>query len=218
VRQISKVHVIRHPRGGLTKPGGKDLESTNSRRPVIAVAASTGGPSAIATLLSGLGGLSAPVLVVQHLHPDFTDGLVAWMSRVSALPVSTAEHLQTLQPGRVYFAPGGVHLRLTANLRLALDPAPETIHRPSADELFQSVAEHAGSRGVGVLLTGMGEDGAKGLLAIRQHGGRTLAQDEATSAVFGMPKAAARIGAVTDLMPIDKLAAGIRRAAREVSA
>jgi two-component system chemotaxis response regulator CheB len=168
--------------------------------------------------LSGLGGLSAPVLVVQHLHPDFTDGLVAWMSRVSALPVSTAEHMQALQPGRVYFAPGGVHLRLTANLRLALDPAPETIHRPSADELFQSVAEHAGSRGVGVLLTGMGDDGAKGLLAIRQHGGRTLAQDEATSAVFGMPKAAARIGAVTDLMPIDKLAAGIRRAAREVSA
>jgi two-component system chemotaxis response regulator CheB len=92
------------------------------------------------------------------------------------------------------------------------------MHRPSADELFQSVAEAAGPAGVGVLLTGMGEDGAKGLLAIHQHGGHTLAQDKASSAVFGMPKAAQRLGAVTELHPLSKMAAGIQRAVRELSA
>jgi two-component system chemotaxis response regulator CheB len=215
VRQISKVHVIRHPRGGLAKSARRDAEPRSGRQPVVAVAASTGGPSALATLVSGLAGLHAPVLVVQHLHPDFTTGLVEWMSRVSALPVETASNRQIARPGRIYFAPGGRHLRYGANGRLELGVSPATVHRPSADELFQSVADHAGSAGIGVLLTGMGDDGAKGLLAIHRRGGLTLAQDEASSAVFGMPKAAERLGAVTELLPLDKLAATIQQAVRE---
>jgi len=216
VRQISKVHVIRHPRGSRTvgtglKPAGRPVQ-----QPVVAVAASTGGPSALATILPGLARLDAPVLVVQHLHPDFIAGLVEWMSRVSALPVETAGHGQLARPGRVYLAPGDHHLRYTSNGRLELATSPVTTHRPSADELFQSVAENAGPAGIGVLLTGMGEDGARGLLAIHQHGGQTLAQDEASSPVFGMPKAAARMGAVTELLPIDKLADAVQRAVREV--
>jgi two-component system chemotaxis response regulator CheB len=218
VRHISKVQVIRHPRGSLASGSRHDPETHSGRQPVVAIAASTGGPSALAILLSGLAGLRAPVLVVQHLHPDFTTGLVEWMSRISPLPVETAVHHQTARPGRIYIAPGERHLRYLADGRLELAAAPATPHRPSADQLFLSVAEAAESAGIGVLLTGMGEDGAKGLLAIRQRGGRTLAQDEASSAVFGMPKAAERLGAVTGLLPLDKIATAVRRAVRDVTA
>lgn len=215
VRQISSVPVIRHPRGGRGS-ATRRAARPSAGPPVVALAASTGGPRALATVLPGLAGLRAPVLVVQHLHPDFTRGLVDWMSRVSALPVQTASHQQIALPGHVYFAPAGRHLRYTASGRLLLTEAPQSVHTPSADELFASIAESAGRAGIGVLLTGMGEDGAVGLLAIRRNGGRTMAQDEASSTVFGMPKAAERMGAVSDLLPVDKLADAIQRAVREV--
>jgi two-component system chemotaxis response regulator CheB len=212
VHQLSKIHVIRHPRGNRTATTRPDPGSRKgSRQPVVAIAASTGGPSALATLLAGLGSLTAPVLVVQHLHPDFAGGLLQWMSRVSALPVETAQPDQLACPGHVYLAPGGVHLRLSATLRMELHTAPASIHRPSADQLFESVAEQ-GHAGIGVLLTGMGDDGARGLLAIRANGGQTLAQDEESCAVFGMPQAAQRLGAVTDLLPLDQIATAIQRA------
>jgi two-component system chemotaxis response regulator CheB len=217
VHQISKVLVIRHPRGGLARNAPRRSAPQPLHQPVVAVAASTGGPSALAALLGGLGGLDAPVLVVQHLHPDFTSGLVDWMSRASSLPVELAEHGRTIRPGRVYVAPGERHLRLGANLRIELDANPVGLHRPSADQLFQSVAERAGGAGIGVLLTGMGDDGARGLLAIHRTGGRTLAQDEESCAVFGMPKAAKRLGAVTDLLPLGELPAAIRHAVRGVA-
>jgi two-component system, chemotaxis family, protein-glutamate methylesterase/glutaminase len=216
VRLISSVHVIRHPRGGLLNGPKKKTVPQPELQPVVAIAASTGGPSALATILSGLAGLQAPVLVVQHLHADFVAGLVEWMSRVSALPVETARSHQITRPGTVYLAPGGTHLRLGANRRLELHESPVTVHRPSANELFKSVADSARAAGIGVLLTGMGDDGAQGLLEIRRQGGLTLAQDEASSAVFGMPKAAERLGAVTEMLPLGKLAAGIQRAVRQV--
>lgn len=216
VRQISSVPVIRHPRGSLTAVQRGDAGSGGVRLPVVAVAASTGGPRALATLLAGLGGLEAAVLVVQHLHADFTAGLVQWMARVAALPVETADHQMVARPGRVYFAPGEHHLRYASRGRLELSELPLTAHRPSADELFTSVATNAGSSAVGVLLTGMGNDGAQGLLAIQRRGGQTFAQDEASSTVFGMPKAAVSVGAVTELLPLDKLADAIQRAVRTV--
>jgi two-component system chemotaxis response regulator CheB len=212
VRLVCGAHVVRHPRG--LNPHREPLPRTRS--PLVAVGASTGGPSALATLLGGLGDLDAPVLVVQHLHPEFTAGLVEWMSRVSALPVALAEHGQTAQRGQVYFAPGGVHLRLTADRRLELADSPPATHQPSVDELFTSVAEQAGADAVGVLLTGIGDDGARGLLAMRGRGGQTFAQDESTSAVFGMPQAALRIGAVTQLLPINELAGAVHNATRKV--
>jgi two-component system chemotaxis response regulator CheB len=215
VRQLRKVVVIRHPRGGLAKTV-RGQQHRGNEKPVVAVAASTGGPTALASLLSGLGGLLAPVLVVQHLHPDFTSGLVDWMSRASALPVEIAEQGHRPEPGHVYLAPGALHLRLGPDFRLDLSPEPAGIHTPSADQLFRSVAEHAGAAGVGVVLTGMGEDGAYGLLEIHRKGGRTLAQDEASCAVFGMPRAAQRLGAVSDLLPLDQLAAAVRRAVSEI--
>lgn len=215
VRQLRHVTVIRHPRGGRYEPAHR-APIPGNRRPVVAIGASTGGPSALACLLTGLNGLPAPVLVVQHLHPDFTSGLLTWMSRVCDLQVKIAEHGLLPMKGHVYLAPSGVHLRLGADHRLQLVELPATLHRPSANQLFHSVAEAAGSAAVGVLLTGMGEDGAEGLLHIHRSGGRTVAQDEATSAVFGMPGAAQRLGAVGELLPLDRIAAAVGRAVAEI--
>jgi two-component system, chemotaxis family, protein-glutamate methylesterase/glutaminase len=215
VRQLSRVTVIRHPRGRIAKPPPPQ-RFRGIEKPIVAIGASTGGPAALAQLLAELGGLTAPVLVVQHLHPDFTKGLLDLIARASPLPVEIALHGQLLRPGRVYLAPGEYHLRLALGSRVELTSVPDGIHKPSADQLFRSVAEHARSAGVGVLLTGMGEDGARGLLEIKKSGGRTLAQDEASSAVFGMPRAAQLLGAVTDLLPLDQLPAAIRNAVAEL--
>jgi two-component system, chemotaxis family, protein-glutamate methylesterase/glutaminase len=203
--------VIREPRRALPEPVDRRAAG-RGQQPVVAMAASAGGPSALATILAGLGGLAAPVLVVQHLHPDFTRGLFDWLAGESSLPVEMAQHDQSVLPGHVYLAPGALHLRLAANRRMELSAAPATIHRPSADQLFLSVAEHAGSAAVGVLLSGMGDDGARGLLEIHRRRGHTFGQDEASCAVFGMPQAAQRLGAVTDLLPPDRVASAIHRA------
>ena len=218
VRQLRKITVVRHPRGGRIAPVRRAPGPQSGGSAVVALAASTGGPSALATVLAGLHGLLAPVLVVQHLHADFTHGMIEWMSRASALPVSMAADGELAEPGRVYLAPGDRHLRLGVNRRLELASTPVSLHRPSADQLFESVAERAGRAGVGVLLTGMGEDGARGLLEMHRQGAHTFAQDEASSAVFGMPRAAQRLGAVAagDLLPLDRLAAAVLRAVSAV--
>jgi two-component system, chemotaxis family, protein-glutamate methylesterase/glutaminase len=134
-----------------------------------------------------------PVLVVQHLHPQLVDGFVGWMQRVSALPVVVAASGDRPQPGVVYVAPAGAHLKL-------------------ADELFVSVAATAGGQSVGVLLTGMGDDGAAGLLDLRRQGAVTIAQDEPTSVVFGMPQAAQRLGAATEVLGLGQIPGAIRGA------
>jgi two-component system chemotaxis response regulator CheB len=217
VRLLHKVHVIRHPRGSRRTPAAVAEQSRRGVHRVVAIASSTGGPSALAIVLAGLAGVQAPVLVVQHLHVDFTAGLIEWMARESALPVELAEHGQVAREGRVYVAPGGLHLKLGTGLRLELDPSPVTIHRPSADELFCSVAQHAGSAAIGVVLTGMGDDGARGMLAIKRAGGQTFAQDKESSAVFGMPAAAQRLGAVSDMLAPAELALAVTRASKECS-
>lgn len=208
VRALRGVTVLRHPRGARAHGSLASDKAT----PVVALAASTGGPAALAEVLSGLGGLQAPVLVVQHLHPDFVSGFVTWMRRVSALPVQLAVAGATLQKGSVYVAPGNAHLKIEAG-RVRLDTLPDSIHRPSADQLMRSVAEEAGSRGVGVLLTGMGDDGAAGLLELHRQGGFTVVQDEETCAVFGMPRAAQKIGAAMHVLPLQEIAAAIVRGA-----
>jgi len=179
---------------------------------VVAIAASTGGPPALGNVLAQLGDVDAPVLVVQHLHPDFIGGFVAWLGRTSALPVKTARAGERVKAGTVYVGPGNVHLRLGLQGTVVLDPEPPAIHRPSADELFRSVAAVAGSGAVGVVLTGMGADGAAGLAAIQAAGGTTIVQDEATSAVFGMPHAAIKAGAAQRVVPLDRVADAVRAA------
>jgi two-component system, chemotaxis family, protein-glutamate methylesterase/glutaminase len=179
---------------------------------VVALAASAGGPNALATVLSGLEGIGAGILVVQHIHRQFVDGFVDWMSRASALPVHVATDGAPIQRGVVYVGPPDVHLKLGYGMRIRLDPDPAATHRPSADELFRSVAASAPDRGIGVLLTGMGADGASGLLELRGRGGSTIVQDEGSSAVYGMPRAAALLGAADTILPLDEIAAAILRA------
>jgi two-component system chemotaxis response regulator CheB len=220
VRALRGVTVVRHPRGHLKPsvlhPTSATLaaDRSGSHRQVVAIAASTGGPAALAKVLSGLHGLRASVLVVQHLHAEFVGGLVDWMTQVSPLPVRLARANEHLEPGAVYIGPGDLHLKLGPGHRIVLTPEPVTLHRPSANELFRSVADHAGADGIGVVLTGMGSDGAAGMLALREAGGMTIAQDEATSAVFGMPGAAVHNGAVVKVVPLDQIAGAILGAER----
>lgn len=219
VRSVRSVAVVRHPRGRRSTRGAtstvpaRRAGASDLRRSVVGVAASTGGPPALAEVLAGLAGLDAPVLVVQHLHPEFVEGLVEWMARATSLPVRLATHGTRVEAGVVYVGPGDVHLRLGADRRIELDAEPKTLHRPSADELFASLARHAGADAVGVLLTGMGDDGAAGLLAVRRAGGVTIAQDRETCAVFGMPRAALHVGAVDSTLPLGQIARAIQDAA-----
>jgi two-component system, chemotaxis family, protein-glutamate methylesterase/glutaminase len=149
---------------------------------------------------------------VQHIGRGFTDGLIQWLDTRSPLPVSVARHHQHAGPG-VWFAPDDAHLLLEPEMTLALDRQTDVgPHRPSADLLLESVAASAGAGAVGVVLTGMGRDGAVGVASIRQHGGRTIAQDEESSAVFGMPRAAADAGADV-VLPLARIAGALRRLA-----
>jgi two-component system chemotaxis response regulator CheB len=217
VRLVSGVAVIRHTRP--VPPGARAGSSARraSQRgtPIVAIGASTGGPAALAAVLSGFTALPASVVIVQHLHPDFFGGLVSWMARVTTMPVELAAAGEPLRAGVVTIAPGGVHLKVDAEDRVVLDPQPASLHRPSVDVLFTSLAARAAGRNVGVLLTGMGDDGAAGLLAMRKRGDVTIAQDEATSVVFGMPRAAQRLGAAQHMTPLDKIAALITKALRQ---
>ena len=220
VRTIRSVPVVRHIRGRLrSRPSAPATTSLPSWRPakatkscVVAIAASTGGPPALATVLKGLAKLTAPVLIVQHIHPDFVQGLVDWMARISPLPVVLAQHGETLRSACIHIGPGGTHLRIGRDWTIELVDTPVTVHCPSADQLFESVAVRAGENGVGVVLTGMGDDGAAGLAAMHRCGARTIAQDQATSAVYGMPRAAQRLGVVDQQLPLPAIANAIVRA------
>jgi two-component system chemotaxis response regulator CheB len=212
-RLVGGVAVVRHPRARLapTRRAASAIGRKDTATPIVAIGASTGGPAALAEVLGGLGEVGASVLIVQHLHPDFVSGLVSWMARVSPLPVELAVHGRRLEPGVAFIAPGGTHLRVDHDDTIVLDPAPESLHRPSVDVLFSSIAERGDGRNVGVLLTGMGDDGAAGLLALKRRGDVTIVQDEATSVVFGMPRAAQRLGAAVHVLPIDRIARTIVR-------
>jgi len=204
-RTLSGVVVLRHPRG-------RTVAAPSRGTPVVGIAASTGGPQALARVLGALGDLRATVLVVQHIHEDFVEGLLTLMRRASALPVELAEDNAPLREGVVYLGPANRHLTLGPGGRVSLPLEPDSLHRPSADVLFHSLAAHAGARGIGVVLTGMGDDGAAGLLALRQRGGSTIGQDQASCAVYGMPRAAQLAGALGHVASLDDVAAAVRRA------
>jgi two-component system, chemotaxis family, protein-glutamate methylesterase/glutaminase len=212
VRLLRGVTVVAHPRGGR-----QVRDAASQRAPVVGIAASTGGPAALAGVLSSLGTLAAPVLVVQHLHPQLVDGFVSWMTRISSLPVAVAEDGMVPRSGTVYIGPAERHLRLSAGQRLEVSPTPVTIHRPSADELFTSMAVIASRAAIGVLLTGMGEDGALGLKALRERGGVTIVQDAASAVLDGMPAAARRIGAASEVRPLAEIPGAIIAAAARIA-
>lgn len=202
LRVLASARVIRHPRAGLRKSGAATDLLTPRSLQAIGICASAGGPQALMELIGGLpASFEVPILVVQHIAEGFTDRLVAWIARGAQIPVRLAEHGRSLGPG-VWIAPENRHLTLAADRSFALaEPSTPTLYCPSGDVLLHSLADHAGSAAAGIVLSGMGSDGADGLAALRLSGGLTIAQDEATSAVFGMPKVAAQRGAEHVLSP-----------------
>jgi two-component system chemotaxis response regulator CheB len=189
------------------------------RAAVVAIGASTGGTVALAELLRGLPAEAPPLLIVQHMLSEFTREFAARLDADSAMNVREAQDGESIRPGCALIAPGGFHLRLTRSPRGTLcvglgDDAPVARLRPSVDVLFQSCARVAGASALGVVLTGMGQDGAAGLLELRNVGAATIAQDAASSAVFGMPRAAISCGAAERILPLSEIAVAIMSAAR----
>jgi len=194
---------------GGTAPAERGRTSTTSHAhayavEILAIAASTGGPAALEQVLSGIrNDLHVPVLVVQHMAKGFMPALASWLSNACRLTVEVAQLGDVLRPGHVYIAPDDWHLGVTSDHRivLAADP-PIGGFRPAATHLFQSVARVYGRHAVGVILTGMGRDGVDGLKTLHEAGGWIIAQDEASSVVYGMPQEAVRAGVVDAVAPL----------------
>jgi two-component system chemotaxis response regulator CheB len=213
LRLMAGVRVVR--RIGRAEPR-TPAPSRIVRRPgrpirVVAIAASTGGPAVLHRLLHDLPrDLDVPILVVQHMSEGFIGGLARWLSEVAPGPVRVAGDGDVLAGGTVFLAPDGSHLRVTTDGAVRLDPGPPIGgHRPAATALFDSVAEVYGDRAIGVVLTGMGRDGVDGLARLHAAGAVTLAQDAASSAVFGMPGAALEAGAVERVLSLEELGPAI---------
>jgi len=184
--------------------------SSRDSHNVIAIGASTGGTEAIATVLQGLPKDVPGIVVVQHIPPVFSRAFAARLDEFCEIDVKEAEDGDCLRPGLALVAPGDLHMVLRKNhagyfINVKTGPAV-CYQRPSADVLFFSAAEVAGASAIGVILTGMGSDGAHGLLRMRQSGARTLAQDEATCVVFGMPREAINLGAAEQILPLNRIA------------
>jgi two-component system chemotaxis response regulator CheB len=218
---MSQVSVIRRRDASGNGPSayqGLDL-TVPTRASIVGIAASTGGPPALAAVLGALDhNFPAPVLLVQHMGAPFMEGFAAWLASQTRLRVKLAESREIPVAGTVYVAPGDRHLELAPGnfLRLTTEP-PLASQRPAANVLFQSLARVAGPKAVGVLLTGMGEDGARGLVQMKEAGAFTIAEDESTAVVYGMPAAAVRMGGVSVSLPQDLIAARLSQIATEQS-
>lgn len=194
-------------RASLTK-ARMDTPTMWQHAPLIAIGASAGGPAALATLLSALpGDFSASIVIVQHVDARFAEGMAHWLDEQAALPVRAAKEGDRPMPGTVLMAATGDHLALRDKSHLGYTPNPrEYVHRPSVNVFFESIVGNWQGHAIGVLLTGMGRDGARGLKAMREAGYHTIAQDQASSAVFGMPKEAIAMDAAVEVLSIEQIA------------
>jgi two-component system, chemotaxis family, protein-glutamate methylesterase/glutaminase len=182
---------------------------------LIAVGASTGGPQVLEAILAGLPGFQIPLVIVQHIAPGFLPGLVDWLNQKSGPRLSIARDGEPILPGHAYMIPNGFQIEVTPSLTLSLrQDRIKQAFCPSVNGLFRSVANACGARAAGVLLTGMGNDGAEGLKLMRDKGALTVAQDETSSTIYGMPGEAVKLGAAEHILPpagIIKLLAGLSR-------
>lgn len=212
--QKPKTEVVKAPPLAL----GQALERTTHK--IIAIGTSTGGTEALRRVIPLLPANTPGILVVQHMPEHFTKSLAASLDRDSALSVSEAVDGETITPGKVLIAPGNRHMLLKrsgARYYVEVKNGPRVNrHRPSVEVLFKSVARHAGSNAVGVIMTGMGNDGAAGLLEMKQQGAVTIAQDDASCVVFGMPRVAIEMGAIEIVCPLDQIASRILRGVDEL--
>jgi two-component system chemotaxis response regulator CheB len=213
VKSMADVKVVqrtRWPQPEQPKMSGKAAMPRSDRRQrirLVTVGVSTGGPPALQAILSRLpSGFPAPILVVQHISRNFINGLAIWLNEKTPLQVMVPQTGEKLQPGMVYLAPDDRHLTVAAGGYVRLDKQPLVDgHCPSATVLFESAAAVNGPETAGVILTGMGSDGARGLKTLHDAGGYTIAQDEASCIIFGMPKEAIAMGAVKETLPLEMI-------------
>jgi two-component system, chemotaxis family, protein-glutamate methylesterase/glutaminase len=215
VKLMSEVKVVRrwpHLRPAKTLPAASlspqiQRRTAQTEGQLVAIGASTGGPPALRIILSGLPkDFPFPILIVQHIAPGFTQGFAEWLAQSSSRPVELSVHGQQVVPGRVYVAPDGFHMTVGIDRRIWLNTdEPENGLRPSVSALFRSVAKAYGQSAIGVLLTGMGKDGAFELKLMREQGAVTIAQDKETSVVHGMPGEAVRLGGASYVLPPEKI-------------
>ncbi len=229
IKMLSRITVISHIRGKLRPPAGGGLPLRPAYRPapengstpvfssspqadLVVIGASTGGPSTLEHLLSAFPpALPVGVCVVQHISRGFVQSLTEWLSGKIRLKVRVAEDGEEIRRGHVYFAPDDAQMLVTPRRRIELRPdlPPWGEHKPAVNHLFASAGEHFGKRVIGVILTGMGDDGAAGLKVIHDRGGLTIAQNQSTSLIFGMPKSAIDLGAVSRILPLESIAGDI---------
>jgi len=209
LRTVSRL-VAPGPASTLPRKRGPAPWPDTSGFPVVAIGASTGGPQALAEILSHLPAeFPAVVLVVQHVDQHFTPSLATWLQRYSKMTVTIADDHERLSPGGIWIAGRNENLTYEDGFARYTPASDDAVHKPSIDSLFYSLAKPHRATRVGVLLTGMGRDGAAGLLALRKSGALTIAQDESTSVVYGMPRAAAEINAAGAILPLASIASRI---------
>jgi len=198
---------VKHIKGEL------DPKHSPAEKNLVVIGCSSGGPEALAAVLGQLPeNYQSPIVVVQHVDAAFAPGLAKWLNVKSALPVELAKEGDFPTHGKVYLAATNNHMQVSSQGRLVYSREPsDTSYRPSVDVFFKSVAENWRHSVTAILLTGMGKDGAKGLLELRRKGAYTIAQDKSTSAVYGMPKAALELDAAVDILPINKIATALIR-------
>lgn len=215
--KIASTANVSHWKRKRFTPGERVLKSTKalekSTDKIIAIGASTGGTEAIREVITCFPPTTPGVVIVQHMPPGFTKMFSERMNNLSQMDVKEAENGDRIMPGRVLIAPGAMQMKVKRSggiYEVSVQPGePVCGHCPSVEVLMRSVAEYVGANAVGVMLTGMGSDGADGMVAMRQAGARTLAQDEATSVVFGMPMEAHKRGGAEKLVPLEKIASTV---------
>ncbi len=215
IKLLSKIKVITHISGKRAIRETKVIKPpafagiTSDR--VVAIASSTGGPEALSIILSGLPEtFPCPIVIAQHNSDGFIPGLVEWLKRISKMKIKVAEESETILPGTAYMSPSEKHMEITFMKKVAfVERQPTDIYRPSCDMLLSSVALAYKAKGIGIILTGMGSDGVRGITQIREWGGATLAQDEKSCIVFGMPKVAIDSGCIGKILPIDEMSGEI---------
>lgn len=237
IKVLSRVRVVTHLRGRrratdlqgeraqpqprpapTPPPAPPTVLSQAANFPLIVIGASTGGPRVVQRILADLpSDLPAAVVVVQHIAEGFSGGMAEWLQHTSTLPVRVAREDDLLRVGEVLIAPDQRDLLITPGGTIHLTHAPLLIQRPSIDIAMQAVAEVFAHRAIGVLLTGMGRDGAFGMLTIRRRGGHTIAQDEQSSTIFGMPKVAIQLGAAVEVLNPGQIAPRIAELAHHIA-
>ncbi|MFC1621489.1 chemotaxis-specific protein-glutamate methyltransferase CheB [Candidatus Omnitrophota bacterium] len=210
VKHLSRIQVIHHPLAKLHEPKNNlSLKSSNenSKNKVIGIAASTGGPKALLSILKRLPkDLPCPIIVVQHISGDFLPGLVEWLNKECQIEICIARDKEQIVPEKVYIAPIGFHIRVAnKGITVLSDEPPRNYFKPSADILLESIGNIYQEKAVGIILTGIGRDGVDGMKTIKRLGGMTIAQDEKTCAVFGMPQAAIEEGIIDKVLSIEDI-------------